>query len=336
MSTPLEQPINRLLEVLLDAEKQLPAGYPYRLSDLNHSDLNELKTVWPQIPAWRRIAVMEDIQEIGENDYTLSFEALARYCIEDSEPRVRELAVQTLWDYELPDLIPALLKMLQQDANTEVRAAAATAFGKYIYLGEIEELPLPTLKQLEDTLIEVVNGRDNSLVRRRALESLGFSSREEVKNLILQAYYSENTDWLISALFAMARSANKNWKHLVLEALANDDPQVIAEAVRAAGELEISDAVPVLLEYLNHEDRDVRLSAIWALSQTGGEGVQQAFETLYDESEDPEEVELLEDALDNLAFTEDMEMFALLDFSENDEDESELFDDYEDDRDLLN
>ncbi len=335
MSTPLEQPIKMLLEVFLDADKVLPAGYIYRLSDLNPADLHELQAAWGQIPVWRRIAVMEDVEEIGDSDYTLSFEALAQFSMNDSEPRVRELAVQTLWGYELPDLIPTFLSMLMDDQSAEVRAAAATALGKYIYLGEIEEIPLPILKQLEDTLIEVVDGKDTPLVRRRALESLGFSSRKEVKNLILQAYYSENSEWLVSALFAMGRSANKNWKPLVLESFSTDIPEVITEAIRAAGELEISEAVPALIEYLEHEDRDIRLSAIWALSQTGGEGVQETLEMIYDESEDPEEVDLLEDALDNLAFTEDMELFALLDFSDDDQDEDPLFDDYEDDRDLL-
>jgi len=331
MPTSIEQPIKMLLEVLLDAEKNLPAGYLYRLSDLNQVDLDELQATWPQIPTWRRIAVMEDVEEIGESDYTLSFEALARFCLGDSEPRVRELSVQTLWDYELPDLIPTFLSMLESDQNAEARAAAATALGKYIYLGEIGDLPPPTLKDIEDKLIEVTNGKDSGMVRRRALEALGFSSREEVKDLILWAYFSGNTDWLTSALFAMGRSANKSWKNLVLEMLSNDNPEIIAEAIHATGELELLEAASTLLEFLDAEDREVRMAAIWALSQTGGEGVQEALETLYEETEDIEEVELLEAALDSLAFTEDMELFALMDFSEDYSEEGDLFDHYEDD-----
>ena len=325
-----------LVEILLDAEKNLPAGYLYRLSDLNQSDLNELQAAWPRIPVWRRIAVMEDIEEIGGSDYTLSFEALASFCLGDSEPRVRELSIQTLWDYELPDLIPVFLSMLENDQNENARAAAATALGTYIYMGEVGELPPPTLKDIEDKLIWVTKGKDSSLVRRRALEVLGFSSREEVKDLILQAYYSGNTDWLTSALFAMGRSANQSWKNLVLEMLANDNPEIMAEAIRATGELELTDAAPTLLEFLDDEDREVRMAAIWSLSQTGGEGIQDALETLYEETEDIEEIELLEAALDNLAFTEDMELFALMDFSEDESDEDELFDYYEDNQDLLN
>lgn len=324
-----------LLEVFLDPEKQLPAGYLYRLSDLNQADLQELQDAWPDIPAWRRIAVLEEVEEIGEDDYTLSYEALARFCMGDSEPRVRELAVQTLWDYELPDLIPAYIDMLEKDESSETRSAATTALGKYIYLGEIEELAPSILKEIEDKLIGVINGKDASLVRRRALEAMGFSSRGEVKDLILNAFYSGKPDWLMSALYAMGRSANKSWKSMVLEMFSHDNPEVVAEAIRTAGELEIKEAAAALLEYLDNDDREVRMAAIWALSQIGGEGVQDALEALYEESDDAEEVDLLEAAFDNLAFTEDMELFALLDFAEDDQEDDGLFDEYEDDGDLL-
>ena len=336
MPTQKKQPFGKLLDVLLDPETNLPAGYVVRLSDLDQADLQALVAAWPKIPAWRRIAMMEDVQDIGDSDYTLSFEALARFGLGDSEPRVRELALQALWDYELSDLIPTFIQMLKNDPSVEARAAAATALGQYIYLGEIEVLAPKILKKVENTLIDVTNGEDAALVRRRALEALGFSSREEVKDMLLKAYHSGSKDWLVSALFAMGRSANKSWNSLVTQMLQNDNAEILAEAIRAAGELEIKETVPALLELLENEDRDVHLAAIWSLSQTGGEGVQEILEELFEESEDPEELELLEAALDNLAFTEDMELFDLMDLPEDDEVDEDLLNDYEDDRDRLN
>jgi hypothetical protein len=61
---------------------------------------------------------------------------------------------------------------------------------------------------------------------------------------------------------------------------------------------------------------------------------------MYDETEDEEEIDLIEEALDNLAFTEEVEIFDLLDIEEDEEDEQEweggddLDDSLQDDEDL--
>jgi hypothetical protein len=57
------------------------------------------------------------------------------------------------------------------------------------------------------------------------------------------------------------------------------------------------------------------------LSQIGGEGVQDILEELYEDTDDEEELDYLEAALDNLAFTQDLEPFTLFDVPDLDEDE---------------
>jgi hypothetical protein len=60
-------------------------------------------------------------------------------------------------------------------------------------------------------------------------------------------------------------------------------------------------------------DEDVQLAAIWSLSQIGGGGVRPLLERLFEETEDEEIGDLIEEALDNLSFTEDMASFDMLD-----------------------
>lgn len=334
MQTKPETPFENIIQTFLDPDEPLHPGYLYRLSDLEEAELSILGRIWPDIPVWRRIAILEDVEEIGGTDFTLSFEGLARFCMSDLEPKVRELAIRTLWDYELPDLIPLYLVMIENDTNAEVRAVTATALSKYIYLGEIEELSQNILKMVEDKLIKVYNSEDAVLVRRRAMESLGFSSRVEVSDMINEAYYRGVIDWLVSALFAMGSSANKIWKRKVLDMLEHDNEEVLVAAIQAAGELEISEARSFLFEMLGHEDEDVRMAAIWSLSQVGGEGVGEFLEELYEEAEDPQELEILEAALDNLAFTDDLRTFDLMDIGNEELTDYDLFDQY--DEDLLN
>ena len=71
---------------------------------------------------------------------------------------------------------------------------------------------------------------------------------------------------------------------------------------------------------LGEEEEPTILSAvIWSLSQIGGEDVRTYLENLLDQLEDDEQIAFLEEALDNLAFTEDLDRFDLLAFDPDDE-----------------
>jgi HEAT repeat protein len=139
---------------------------------------------------------------------------------------------------------------------------------------------------------------------------------------------------VITALFAMGRSANSRWKPLVLNMLTHTQPGVRAEAASAAGELEIRSTKPLLLELLEDSDFDVRMAAIWALSQIGGKGVREALENQLEITDDTEEADQIDKALDNLDFTEEMHNLAILEIPADGDEPSE--DDYEDiDNDLI-
>jgi HEAT repeat protein len=100
--------------------------------------------------------------------------------------------------------------------------------------------------------------------------------------------------------------------------LDHQSPTVRFEATRAAGELEISDAAPRLIELLDDTDDDIRLAAAWSLSQVGGEGVREKLEKLLKDSTYPEEAGVLQDAIDNLIFNEELDLFGLMDLTEDD------------------
>ncbi|RPI29960.1 MAG: hypothetical protein EHM70_15070, partial [Chloroflexota bacterium] len=294
MSKPLKIPFQQLLDALLDESTPLNPRYLYRLSDLNDEESAGLQEIWPRIAPSRRKALLEDLDEIGANDYLLSFEAVARMALQDPEPVVRRSAIRILLEYEVLDLIPQFIGTLNTDTDASVRAAAATALGQYVYLGEIEEISEEDLTDIVDNLLRVVQGQDADIVRQRALESLGFSGREEVPPLIVSAYNSNDKEWVAASLFAMGRSADQQWVDIVMSMINNPYPAIRLEAVRAAGELEITDAVDPLLELLDDAHEDVRDAAIWSLSQIGGEGVRKTLEKLQEETDDDEEVEFIE------------------------------------------
>jgi HEAT repeat protein len=334
MSIPKPIPFTKLIDALLDEDAPFHPRYLKRLSDLEPADVVLFSDAWSRVSLRRREALLEDMEEIHLADDLLCFEAVARMALKDKDPSVRSRAISILREYELVDLLPIFQDMAEHDSDTNVRAGAASALATYIYMGEVEDISPAKLKRVEECLLHLTTSSvEPILVQRRALEALGFSSRKEVVELIDKAYTSEDVDWVITALFAMGRSANSRWKSQVLKMLTHTHPGVRAEAASAAGELEIRSAKIMLLELLDDSDIDVRMAAIWALSQIGGKGVREALENLLETTDDNEEADQIKKALENLDFTEEMKDLALLDIQEEGDESSE--DDYDENNDDL-
>ena len=318
MSVNQDIPFRSLLEALQDLETPFHPRFLYRLSDLVALELAQLKEAWSQLPQWRRQALLEDLEELGSADDLLSFEAIGRHAVEDDDARVRQLAVHILWEFDAADLVPVFLSLLEVDTDELVRAAAAAGLGRFVYLGEIDELPKEELQTIEERLLSVIQDDRAELVRRRALESIGYSGRTEVPPLIESAFTSGDKEWMVTSLLAMGRSADERWEGNILSMLDHRQPALRAEAARAAGELEIFEATPHLIDLLDDSNEDVRTAAVWALSQIGGEGVREALESLLARTEEDSELDIIETALDNLAFTEGLPAFSLFDLPKDD------------------
>jgi HEAT repeat protein len=302
------------VDALLDESKPFPARFLHRFSDMEPVDLKNLMKVWPQVQPGRKHTLLEDLEDLAEADTLTSFDDLARSLLADSDPQVRSRAIRLLWECEDAKLVPVYLKFLKDDPDVEVRAAAANALGQFIYMGELDKIPAELGHGIEDQLISIVNSTTETLVRRRALESLGYSGREEVIPLIEKAYRHKDPDWVASALFAMGHTCDDRWKKLVLSQLHSPDEDVRSQAIHAAGELELGSARPVLLDLLeDEEEQEVRHELIWALSKIGGEGVRARLEELIELEEGDNEIAFIEDALEDLSFTEDMGTFSLFD-----------------------
>jgi hypothetical protein len=284
---------------------------------------------WPKVSLRRREALLEDLEEIHLADDLLCFEAVARLALVDKDPSVRLRAIRILREYELVDILPTFIEMTEKDPDHDVRAGAASALGMYVYMGEVEDISAAKLKRVEECLLGVVSSQQPTQVRRSALEALGFSSRKEVVSLIEKAYASDDMDWVITALFVWP-FAKSRWKPQVLKMITDPRPGVRAEAASAAGELEIASARRVLLDLLEDPDFDVRMATIWALSQIGGKSVRESLETLLKTTDDAEEVTQIENALENLDFTEELQDLDILDIPEDmDESSDDEFDDSE-------
>jgi len=302
-----------LTGALLDNNHPFPPKYLHLLSDISAENLKSIKKIWDKVDPKRRSALVEDLEPLLEADTLLCFDDFALFALGDPEASVRSHAIQLLWENGDPHLIPHLSYLLLHDPSDEVRAAATSGLGKFIYLGEEEEIPTNLLKEIEDLLLGIMLTSINSEIQRKALEALGYSSRNEVPILINKAYEKKDTRWLSSALFAMGRSADRQWENQVLEMIDHHDEDVMIEAIRAAGELELVSARETLIDKSTDDAEiwEVRAAAIWSLSKIGGEDARNALEDLLEKAEDEEEADIIEEALDNLSFTDDQHTFGI-------------------------
>ncbi len=303
----------------------------YGLSNLERSQAEQVWAVWSELPVATRRKMAQMMVEIAESDFEVNFDEVFQRVLEDPDAAVRLAAVEGLWENEDVRLVPVLVNMLLKDPASEVRAAAASSLGRFMLSGELGKIrPRPHQQAFQALLAACTNEKEDLEVRRRALESLAYSGESIVAELIRAAYRHPDERMRVSAIFAMGRSADDCWAAEVMRELHSPSPQMRYEAARACGELELSDAVPALVELVEDVDSEVQEAAIWALGQIGGDEARRALENCR-RSDNEALRDAAREALRELEFLHgDLGAFLLFDFFEE-EDEEEGDEDWDED-----
>jgi HEAT repeat protein len=327
------QPVEDTLKNLKNEAEPISVAGLFALSGLDRADLDKVRSAWGTLSTDRRQAAMRHLVDITEDNFEVDFSPIYRFGLNDSDPAVRVAAIEGLWEDDDAALIAPMLKLLTDPAES-VRAAAAGALGRFVYAGELEDIPAnkvaPVTKALKTAY---ANPAEALEVRRRALEALGFLGYAEVGDLIRQGYQHAEQPMRLSAVFAMGRSADdEQWGEIVVRELDSRDPEMRFEAARACGELEYVPAVRRLAELLDDVDENVQQAAVWSLGQIGGDKARQLLQAVL--LSDAEHLhEDAEAALDELEFKGNNLDFTLMDFEDDDEEEWVLDQDADDDED---
>jgi HEAT repeat protein len=309
-----------VLDHLADSKKNIPQSHLKFYSDLDPKSLRLFLDVWARVQPPRKLILLDALLSQLEADTVVSYEAIGQALLDDPDGEARARAIRLLVESDDPKLAGKLVDIFLHDEELAPRMEAAQLLGEFILLGELDKVNQNLQRKMEDALISVVRSEEDSVLRKRTLEALSFSSRPEIAALIESAFERADPAWVASALRAMGRSHDERWNENVVSMLLDEDPLIKFAAVEAAGQLIIEDAVPILLQILEdeEEDDDVGIAAIWALSQIGGDEARTYLVALIDQTEDEELVEFLEDALENLNFTEEFNKFELLTLDEDD------------------
>lgn len=249
----------------------------YGFSSMRPEDLDRLQKEWSRVDFCRRRQILMMLLEIAEDSFEVDFNAFYRHCLGDEDEEARAKAIEGLWEDEDPRLIPVLIDLVRNDPSLVVREQAASALGRFSLLTELGEISEGYGKGIKSALIQIVDDPSELLeVRRRAVESLGCMSGDDVQDMIAQAYGHSEEKMRISAVYAMGRNASDQWLDMLVDELTSDAPEMRYEAAWACGELRNQRSVPLLIQLIDDPDTEVQGAAIWALGQVGGKPAREA------------------------------------------------------------
>ncbi len=273
------------LEELANPSVRVKVSQLVRLSQMTLAQAEEFGGVWPRLEARRRRRVVQELVDLAEDNVELNFDEVFFRGLEDGDASVRLEAVRGLWEYEKPNLIGPLLRVMAADDSAVVRAEAALALGRFVLLAEEGKLRERYFQEVEAGLRRALEDSDEvEEVRARALEAIGAHDGAWVRQAIRDAYESALRRLKVSAVHAMGRSCEGRWLPLLLKELSNEDAEVRYEAALACGSLGDERAVSRLAPLLADPDAEVREATIAALGEIGG---RQAKTILLDLADDP-------------------------------------------------
>lgn len=294
---------------IFDSSKPVASSKLVYLSDLSSEELKFLKEIWTNADAARRHQVISQLVHLSEVDFRLDFSGVFVFCISDPDETLRIQAMTGLDGEEKYLLINPLLRALKEDNSAKTRAAAATALGKFALLGELGKLPTHYKNKIYTALLDVLGNKvEAAEVRRRSLEAVSPFNLPRVKELIEQAYHTDDVKLKSSAIYAMGRNCDSAWLPILMTELNSNEAEMRYEAANACGELGAEEAVPHLLKLIKDEDYQVQEAAIKALGQIGGEQAKQALKKLA-KNPQPRIRQAVKSALEEIHFCEDPPFF---------------------------
>jgi HEAT repeat protein len=118
----------------------------------------------------------------------------------------------------------------------------------------------------------------------------------------------------------MGSNADTRWMPTILQELTSPDPEMRAEAARAAGFIGSSDAVEQLAELTQEDDTDIALVAVTSLGQIGSEEARDILTALLEDDEYEALHEAIEEALEELMWmSHEMELLHAGDEEDDDQ-----------------
>lgn len=184
--------------------------------------------------------------------------ALVRLLREDSDAEVRRAAANALGELEAEEAVPALADALRKDASADVRHTAAWA------LGQIESAAaVPALV--------AALGDSSRDVRETATWALGQIEDSSAVPALVRVLRGNEIEVARKAAWALGQIEDPAAVDGLVAALSSSDAELRQTAAWALGQIEDGRAAPGLVKLMKDSNSEVRAAAIHALGQLDDE-----------------------------------------------------------------
>jgi len=269
--------LESFLQTLADLSANVRSADFVEVCDLSPAELGKFARVWYSLPVERQRRIITTMVDLAEDNAELDFCVILKMCLKDQDEVVLEKAIEGLWENEDRSIIPSLIQILSSKKGPVVRAAAATALGKFPSLAQDGKILPKDVCLIRDRLMEVLRDSNENLeVRRRSLEAVAPFDTPEVKKYVCWAYESSDLKLKSSSIYAMGRTGESSWLPLLIKELQSQQQAIRYETAKACGELGDEEVIPHLLLLLQDDDYQVQLAGINALGRIGGPLAKQA------------------------------------------------------------
>ena len=263
--------LEKCLQDLHDEDTPLTYSSLIELSDLAYEEVPLFAAVWRDVTTARRARVIERLVEMAEDNAQLDFTDVLKIALADEDPQVQEKAIAGVWEGEDRTIIPLLLNILHSEGPPQVRAASATALGRFAWLAQEDKILPKDAEMVQESLMRFLQDEQDSLeVRRRALEAVSHFNTPKVHEYIRWAYGSSEQKLKCSSLYAMGKTQETGWLPAIISELRSASAALRYEAVCACGELGEEDVVHHLIPLLEDDDAQVQMAAVGAVGNIGG------------------------------------------------------------------
>jgi HEAT repeat protein len=204
-----------------------------------------------------RIETVKQLTEIG-TQYSLDPLILAT---QDNDPEVQIRATDGLVNFYLPGYV-------QTGFGASVKRVGTSIKGKFTDTNDQVIDPFVIVRpEVISAFGALARGGGSMDVRANAARSLGILRGKAAVPDLLEAAHSKNTDVIYESLVALQKIHDESAAPRVTFLLHDLDPKVQIAAIETTGLLRNTDAVPDLVDVLNHaRDAKVKRAALTAIA----------------------------------------------------------------------
>ena len=267
--------LRRVVTVISSGQFDLDPEDVHAVSRLSADAEPVVRELLAALDSAGRFALLERFVQIGSESGGYDFTAILATMASDEDDAVRSLAVNGLAMCETAKATETLVSVAKsEEETTEVRREAVIALGDVAMRvelgwasgegadGVIDELRTLAEDPLEDEQIRAV-----------AVSGVGVFEASWVRQLIEDAFQSDDAALHLGAVQAMGRSADVSWLTVLEGLLVAEDEDERLAAIQAIGEIGSEDGTPMLLELFDDASAsEAQLqAAVAALGEIGGE-----------------------------------------------------------------